>query len=537
MKIKRTVAPILLAVLAGAMLVQLPFAIADRSSVYEWFSPVIDVRDILLKRYVTEPDQKKMQQAVIEGMVNSLDDPYTTFIPPSRRADLDRELRGTYVGIGAEVNIVDGYLTIISPMDGSPALEAGIMAGDVVLEIEGESTYGKSIDDAIQRLLGEPNTQVTLKIRQADGTEVERVVTRRQIVTRTVRGLRRHGEAWNYCVDDEHNIAYLRITQFTGSTAQDIYATLSEVGMKEIGGLVLDVRDNPGGSLDAAVDVANLFLNVGTIASVRDRQGKGRTYEAERNGTLPNFPMVVLVNGASASASEIIAGALQENDRAKVLGTRTFGKASVQELRELPFNHGTLKFTVAHYHLPSGRNLNRLADSEVWGVDPDPGFVVPVSDRDYMEMLRSRREYEVIREAEGDDPGCANVNWIKHDLKDVQLARAVEALRARAAGQDWPVEDETDPTQLAFGQELSRAMSERGRLMERIDQIEERIREMQGLADRAGRERLVPEDIDVAGGQLTLRDSDGNVIGEYKIRGGDVEAALRALQAERRTEG
>lgn len=537
MRIKQIVAPMLLAALAGALLIQLPLAIAERSNAYEWFNPIIDVRSILLERYVADVDEQKMQQAMIEGMVDSLNDPYTEFIPFDRQDDLDRQLRGRYVGIGAEVNMVDGYLTIVSPMDDSPALEAGILAGDTVLEIEGESTYDLTIQECIDRLLGEPNTDVTIRVRHLNGEEQEITITRRQIVTRTVRGLIREGEEWNYCLDEDLGISYLRISQFNDQTANDLRDVLNTLKNRNMNGLVLDLRDNPGGSLGSAVQVADLFLDSGTIVSVRSRSGQDRAFNASRNGTLPPLPIVVIVNSASASASEIVAGALQDNSRAKVLGTRTFGKGSVQELRELPFKQGTIKYTTAHYHLPSGRNLNRMPDSKTWGVDPDPGFVVRMDDEAYLEMLRARREYEIISEPKNDQPECATPSWIREAIRDKQLALAVEAVQARLRGEEWPaVGDDEDPSILALDQELQRAAEQRSRLIERLRSIEDRMGELHTLAEGAGRPSLLPDDAEVLGGTMVLHDRHGNPIGRYRIEGGNLEVALTGVRLTREEE-
>lgn len=534
MRSKKIIAPALLVVLIGTLLVQLPLAIAERSSVYEWFNPIIDVRDVLVRRYVIEPDLEKMQQLMIQGMIDALEDPHTTYIPPSRRAEFERQMHGTYVGIGAEVNIVDGYLTIISPMEGSPALEAGVLAGDTVLEIDGESTLNRPIQESIDRLLGKPGTTVTIRVRHVDGQEQELTVTRRRIVTNTIRGLVRDGERWVHCLDEQLGLAYVRINQFTMSTREDLLSVLDELQNHKLNGLVLDLRDNPGGSLAAAVQVADLFLESGVIVSVRDRNGEGDTFRARAQGTLPEFPMIILVNSGSASASEIVAGALQEAGRAKVLGTRTFGKGSVQEVRELPFDQGTLKYTAAHYHLASGRNLNRLPDSEVWGVDPDPGFVLPIEDNAYRDMVLARREFEIIREADDDIPSCIDAQWTREHLLDDQLAAAIEALSSRVRGEPWPQPGgDSDPGLVAFNQELRRAADERARLLERLGTLEKRIGELQDLSVTAGGEPLLPDDVDLQSGTITLRDRYGNVVGEYRIDAGDMNLALQSLRLTR----
>ena len=256
---------------------------------------------------------------------------------------------------------------------------------------------------------------------------------------------------------------------------------------------------------------------------------KRKSFPLSAGGTLPDFPMVVLVNGQSASASEIVAGALQENHRAKVLGTRTFGKGSVQEVRDLDFNRGTLKYTTALYYMPSGRNINRSDDSTIWGVDPDPGMVVPVTDEQFIEMFRARRENDVIR-AENGNAGCKNVQWIRDELKDEQLARATEVLAACVSNGSWPAVSEEESTTVAFDLELSRTLRHRAELMEALNEIEGRIHELQKLAEKAGRAPLLPPDIDLTNGTIVVRDKLGNVVGSFLIEGGDVETALDALE-------
>ncbi|MCH6552489.1 MAG: hypothetical protein IH804_10860, partial [Planctomycetes bacterium] len=283
--------------------------------------------------------------------------------------------------------------------------------------------------------------------------------------------------------------------------------------------------------LPAAERMADLFLEEGVVVSVRGRDGGERHIaHAKRAGTLPRLPMVVLVNGNSASASEIVAGALQDHGRARVLGTRSYGKGSVQEVRELPFGRGTLKFTSAHYYLPSGRSLQRGDDSTVWGVDPDPGLVVAVSDEDYGKMIRARREYEVIRKPQELLDPCAHPAWIRENLLDEQLARATEALQMRVGDGEWPAAGEDDSGVVAFGQELGRVTGLRARLLEDLARTDDRIRELRKLAAEVGRPPLLPPDVDLLEGTLTITDKDGNLIGAYRIDGGDLELALGTVE-------
>ncbi len=533
-RLKKIIAPTLLALLGVGLLAQLPAAIAQRAGEYDFFDPIIDIRHILQDNYADESkiDDAKMKTAMIDGMIDTLGDPHTIYVPPADKAEFDKDLRGTYVGIGCEVNIIDHYLTIISPMDGSPALAAGVMAGDIVLEIEGQPTLDKPVDQCIDMLMGEPGTPVKIKVRHLDGKEQELSIVRGHITTRTVRGLFRMGEGWSYCIDPNLGLTYVRITQFNEDTADELLAALNSVKETGLNGLILDLRDNPGGSLETAVAVSDLFLDGGTIVSMRPRPGRGdeKVYSARQEGTLPNFPMIVLVNGQSASASEIVSGALQQNGRAKVMGTRSYGKGSVQEVRELDYNRGTLKYTMALYYLPNGRNINRSTDSTVWGVDPDPGMVVAMSDEDYIDMLRARREFEVIKALDPNRPQCGDPTWVRTNLKDEQLAKAVEAMETRVKDGEWPNVGGDNAGEVAFDVELHRALEARSRMLEQLSGVEKRIGELHGLAAEVGKPPLLPGDVDLRAGTITVKDKLGNVIGTYKIDGGNLEVALDSMQ-------
>lgn len=530
MRTKKYAAPTLLVLLVCYLLVQLPLAIADRTSGYDFIDPIIDVRGILAENYVEELDQKRMQVAAITAMIETLNDRHTVYVPPSLQRDFNKDLRGTYVGIGAEINIIDDYLTIISPMDDSPALESGVRAGDVVLEIEGVSTYQMPVDECIDRLLGEPESEVTIKVRHLDGREEHIAITRRQIVARTVKGLVRNGDAWHHCVDPETNLAYVRVTQFNGTTTIELRQTLEQLAAGGMKGLILDLRDNPGGALPAAIEMADMFLNSGEILSVRPRNGRGKTWTATAEGTMADFPLLVMVNGQSASASEIVAGALQDNGRARILGTRTFGKGSVQEVRELDFNRGTLKYTNAYYYLPSGRNLHRRDNEETWGVDPDPGLVIAETDEQYVEHILARRPFEVIKERDDELSDCFGAAWIRENFKDEQLAVAVEVLSGRVDTGEWTRVTDIDPAIAALDNEMDRLGRARSRLLQQLEQIEQSMAEHEQLAEAAGREPVIPQDVDLTEGTLTLRDKAGNVIGEFRIDDADAALALNTMR-------
>ncbi len=500
---------------------------------YEWFDPIIVIRRYLLDGFHEIPDEEAIQHAMIDAMITTLDDPYTLYVPPADEAKFNKVLRGTYVGIGAEVNVEGDYLTIVSPLEDSPALDAGIMAGDIVLAIEGKTTYERPVDDCIDQLLGEPGTPVNIRIRHLDGTEKDLTILRREIVTRTVKGVRRTGEDWDYWLDEGRRIGYVRINQFVEGTFDELLAALDILVQAKVRALVLDVRGNPGGGLGSAIETADLFLREGTIVSVRGRTRRPQTWRARPEDTLPDFPMIVMTNRHSASASEIVAGALQENGRAKVIGTRTFGKGSVQEVHELPYDRGTLKMTSGHYFLPSGRNISRSDDDPVWGVDPDPGFVVSMTDEQFRDSILARRKYEVIRPGAPTETGdFADPAWIREQLEDTQLAAALTALRTKLDKDTWPVVGEGDVTQLALEQRISDQLRIRRLLLERITSVEETLGELHGLADQSGRVPLLPADTDLTDAVVTVRDRNGAVIGQYRLVGGDLEFALRQVELD-----
>lgn len=535
---RKFIAPLLLTALIGFVLVQQALAIAARASDVEWLDPIIYVRTILRDNFVEEPTPEtleNMQNAMMNAMIASLNDPYTEYVPERAQADFDKRLRGMYVGIGAEIIIEDGWLVIVSPMDDSPALEAGVRAGDIVLEIEGVTTFQKTSRDAIELLTGAPDTDVTIRVRHKNGEEEDLTITRRQIIARTVKGVYRVGEAWEYRIDPELAIGYIRITQFNPTTVQDVRTAVNGLLPGGLKGLILDLRFDPGGELSGAVQISDLFLEEGIIVSVKGRGERNDTYHATKPGTLRAFPMVVLLNETSASASEIVAGALQDNGRAKVVGERSFGKGSVQEVRTLPDHLGTLKLTTDYYYLPSGRNIQRTPDSAVWGVDPDDGFRVDMTYEQYVRMIEARRQFDVIDDqAHEDDANWADPTWIRDEIGDPQLAASLEALQARVKGDDWPRVGGDSGSRAALDAEIDTAVTLRNLLAQRLDQAEDRIDELRGIAGETGRSTLIPPDTDLEEGTIIISDRHGNVIGTYRITTDDgLELALEYARVEK----
>jgi len=476
-----------------AVIVSVTLGQVARNSSYHWFDPIIDVRTMLLNDHVAPPDETALQEAMLAAMMAATGDPYSAYIPPQNTADLDRELRGTYSGIGAEISLRDGRLTIVTPLDDSPALEAGLIGGDIILSIDGEATDGQSIEQSVRRLLGEAGTSVTLRVRHADGVEQEVVIVRRRIVTRTVRGLSRDGDRWDHWLDRDAGIAYIRVGQFIDGTTAEVARTLRTLREEGLAALVLDLRFNGGGALGEAIAMSDLFLDGGTIVSVRQRSGDGRSWNATSGTTalgkdFPEIALLVLVNSASASASEIVAGALQENERAVVLGTRTFGKGSVQEVRPLSRGQGTVKLTTASYHLPSGRNIDRAIaeakseDRDKWGVDPDPGFHVPLTMAEQRLLFERRRQWEVIgqgdRDVDVEAPRWSDEAWLAETLADPQLASALRAMRERILGGAWIAVGGEGGLEAARDDEIALLNERRERLASELAALDERLVEL-----------------------------------------------------------
>jgi carboxyl-terminal processing protease len=533
-----------LLLILGVAVVGSTLALAQRGDGYRFFDPLIEVKNIINTFAVEEPDLDELQAGAIDGMLEALDDPYATYVPPAFGDEFEKELTGEYVGIGAEVNQVDGVFTIVTPMDDSPAFRAGIMSGDKVVAIDGEPTEGETVEQSIERLLGEAGTQVVLTIDRS-GEPLEITITRAQIKARAVRGFRRSpgGEAsWDYTLDPVHGIGYIRVSQFTPSVASEFEEALRGLGAHDgdLRGLVIDVRWNPGGLLDQAIRMSDLLLDEGVIVSTNGRAYDERVASARAEGTLPEFPVAVLINGQSASASEVLAGALVENGRAITVGERSFGKGSVQSIHPLggAASGASLKLTEQRYYLPSGRSLQRTDESAEWGVDPSPGYFVPVGNDEVREMFEVRRQAEIVGgEADEIAEPSGDPAWIEGTLKDRQLAEAVRAVRHHIEQGSWPEPsgDASDTGVEVSVQELERLQSGRNRLLRDLARIDRRVAALRSAAgdeaDRATRD-FWSDSISVEGGTIVVRDAGGEIVAELIITGDSLERWLLDAELE-----
>jgi carboxyl-terminal processing protease len=527
---------------------------------YAFLDPVIDVKNAITGTYVNEitPDLlKKMQEGAIKGMIDALDDPYTVYVPPAETTGFEKDLTGEYSGIGASVQIsTDGYLQIVSPLEDSPAFRMGIMAEDKVVEIEGKPTLGLTVDQCIDLLMGKAGTEVSIVI-DRKGTKIPMKVVREKIKTRSIKGVHRDaadGQQWKFLVDEKRGIAYVRIVQFTPGVTREFASALMAAGAAEgkVKGLVIDLRWNPGGLLTEAIALADLFLEDGVIVSTKGRKFPERVEKARKEGTLPNFPIAVLINGQSASASEILAGALTENNRAVAVGTRTYGKGSVQGVRGVSVKEpdGTekeaeLKITEQGYYLPSGRSITRKNDSTEWGVDPSKGFYVDMSDEELIAMLKVRRDQEILRaEKAGEKPApdaakdakapetprWADPEWVLDFFKDPQLAAAVRGMQAKLDSGEWKkTGGEAGAIAAQVGSELAKLHTARDRLTRELIRIEKRSEALEkGASVEAaaqGRD-LWPDSVDLTGGKMQIFDKDGKLVATLDITSNTLERWL-----------
>ncbi len=344
-----------------------------------------------------------------DGALGTLD-PFSTMIWPQDVAEFTKATQGEFSGIGIQILPEDnGDLRVVRPLPDSPAERAGIKAADVISKINGKSAKGITSDEAVKNITGPSGTMVDLTIRSPDGTSKEYSVRREKIKVESVEGYKRkEGSKWDYYIDPENKIAYLRITSFSGFTVKELQAAVNSLG-DDVNGLVIDLRGNPGGLLQAAIGVCDEFLKDGTIVSThpdRETRNPPTSASAKDDGTEYTKPMVVLVNQYSASASEIVSGALKDDHRAILVGQRTFGKGSVQQIFSLEGGDAILKLTTAHYYLPSGRCIHREENSTTWGVDPD--VTVEMTPEQMRAAQVAREETELGRDPNMPPPEIVN---------------------------------------------------------------------------------------------------------------------------------
>lgn len=333
------------------------------------------VLELIKSDYVEENiDEQKLIYGAIEGMLKKLDDPYTRFMEPKNFADMQTETQGEFGGLGIVISIKDRMLTVISPIDDTPAARAGIMAGDMIIKIDGKDVIDIALHDAVNLLRGPAGTKVTITIMREGSKESKDYELERQIIK--VPSIK----YWTI----GHDIGYIRLTQFIQTSSEDLEKALINLEKNGVKSIILDLRNNPGGLLTAAVEVGRKFIPKGDIVSIKGRDGEKNTYSSFYKYH-PTLPLIVLINEGSASASEIVAGAIKDNKRGLLLGKKSFGKGSVQTVISL--NDGSaMALTTALYYTPSGVNIHKT------GIKPDIEVDLPKFDESKTDEIKKKIE-------------------------------------------------------------------------------------------------------------------------------------------------
>ena len=396
----------------------------ENPDVYQYLKMFSDVLNIVQDNYVEKADVKKLMYGAVSGMLRELD-PHSSFLKPEEYKELQVETKGKFGGLGIEITMRDGVLTVVSPLEGTPADKAGIQAGDQIIRIDDQPTQDLSLTEAVQKMRGPKGTKVKLTIiRKGERKPLEFDLVRDTISIQSVK--------WRTL---ESGYGYVRVSSFQSGTASDLRKALDQLEQENqpLQGLVLDMRNDPGGLLDQAVEVADEFINEGLIVYTGGRlENQKMRFEAHKNSKPRNYPVVVLVNSGSASASEIVAGALQDHKRAIVLGEPTFGKGSVQTV--IPLSDGAaLRLTTSLYYTPSGRSI------QAKGIEPDilvKRELPPKADEEGADELKRIREKDLPRHMEnlkpdsGESKAAATQLETKKMLdQDNQLRRALDLLK------------------------------------------------------------------------------------------------------------
>ena len=393
----------------------IPKLFSDDSDVYKQLNLFGEVYERVRSEYVEKISDKDLIEAAINGMLQSLD-PHSSYLNADSFTEMKIQTKGEFGGLGIEVTMENGLVKIVSPIDDTPAAKAGLQSGDYISHIDEEPIMGLTLSEAVDKMRGPINTELKITIIR-EGQEAFDLNLKRAIIKVT-----------SIKAKKEEDVAYIRITSFTQKTFKNLkkeYNKLSLEMKDNLKGLVLDLRNNPGGLLDQAVSVSNAFLERGEIVSTRGRDNKGeQRYNASKGDITNGLPIVVLINGGSASASEIVAGALQDHKRGILMGTQTFGKGSVQTIIPVT-SKGAVRLTTARYFTPSGNSI------QAKGISPD--IYVPQSKLEILENNNSRRESDLRGALDNENTQEKNKNGSNDEdntFNDYQLNRAIELIRS-----------------------------------------------------------------------------------------------------------
>jgi carboxyl-terminal processing protease len=396
-----------------------------------------DVFERVRSDYVETPEDKELIANAIRGMLSALD-PHSTYLPPNDFRDMQVQTRGEFGGLGIEVTMEGEYIKVVTPIDDTPAFDAGVLAGDLITHLDGEEVAGLTLAEAVERMRGPVNTDIVITVeREGVDDSIDITITRDTIRIRSVR--------WEPLGED---VGFIRISQFnerTSSGVRDAVEELTaEIGEDELKGFVLDLRNNPGGLLDQAIEVSDAFLERGEIVSTRGKEeAKTVRYNASSGDITDGKPVIVLINGGSASASEIVAGALQDHRRATVLGTHSFGKGSVQTiipLGPLGSDAGAIRLTTALYYTPAGRSI------QAKGIDPDLEVIQPLPE-DLQGKVEARGEASlrghIVAEDGEDNERAGSFAFVPRErTDDEQLQYALDLLRGIKVNSVFPPDPE-----------------------------------------------------------------------------------------------
>ncbi|MBU6139976.1 MAG: S41 family peptidase [Proteobacteria bacterium] len=376
-----------------------------------------DVINRVKKDYVEEKTDRQLAEAAASGILSSLD-PHSSYLNEDSLKEMQVQTKGEFGGLGVEITIEASVVKVVSPIEGTPAFKVGLKTGDYITKVDGKNVIGLSIEEVVKKLRGKPGTSVKITVlRKGEKAPLEKTITREIIKVRAVKSAK------------FKDIAYIKINTFSEQAYAGLESELKKLKDKNLKGLVLDLRNNPGGLLDQSVKISDAFLNKGKlVVSIKGRDSESKEYLDESDESLvPNLPIVVLINEGSASASEIVAGALQDHKRAVIMGVKSFGKGSVQTVIPLEKNHGALRLTTALYYTPSGRSI------QAHGIEPDIEVInakiekAEQSDRDSEADLKGHIQLQqAIEEAKKEKIGEDNLDTYGQDY---QLARALDLIR------------------------------------------------------------------------------------------------------------
>jgi carboxyl-terminal processing protease len=406
-----------------------PAEAASANGTYRQLNLFGNVFDRIRADYVEKPDDAKLVEAAINGMLTSLD-PHSSYMDAKSFRDMKIDTQGKFGGLGIEVTMEDGLIKVIAPIADTPAARAGILSGDIITQIDGEQIQGLTLNQAVDKMRGAVKTSVKLTIVRKDRKDQLQVTMTREIIeVRSVKSRK------------EDDVGYIQITQFNEQTTDNLRAALKslrkDIGDDKLKGYILDLRNDPGGLLDEAIGVCDTFLDKGEIVSIRGRNPEDtKRWDAHHSDITKGKRLVVLINGGSASASEIVAGALQDHKRATLLGTRTFGKGSVQTI--IPVGQdAAIRLTTARYYTPSGRSI------QAKGVEPDIKVLEAVPDelkgKDETEGEASLRGH--LTNDKGEDLSASQAYVANDSTKDTQLQAALELLRGKALTKTEPASE------------------------------------------------------------------------------------------------